>query len=383
VGNKKHMSSVIANQQSAIGNLPDWLNPEPWLNRTFSAADVQHALGAESPDEETLAALLSPAAADFLEPMAARAQALTRRHFGRTVQLYVPLYLSSWCSGGCAYCGFASDRNTDRHALEFAAVEKELAAIKAMGFEEVLLLTGERTPKADLDYLRECVRLAAQKFHNVAIEVFPMGEEEYRSLAEAGCTGVTLYQETYHPETYDRMHRWGPKKDFFQRLDAPSRALAGELRFAGLGALLGLSDPLYDMLALYRHARYLQKTFWQSGLTISFPRIRNEAGGFIPPHPVDEKLLAQIIFAFRICLPDVPLVLSTRESAAFRDGMAGIGVNKMSIASKTTVGGYGDKGSEEGQFDVSDARNLDEFCAMLRSKDLEPVFKNWDGVYRL
>ncbi len=136
------------------------------------------------------------------------------------------------------------------------------------------------------------------------------------------------------------------------------------------------------MLALYRHARHLQKTHWQSGLTISFPRIRNEAGGFIAPHPVDEKLLAQILFAFRICLPDVPLVLSTRESAAFRDGMAGLGCNKMSIASKTTVGGYGDEGSEEGQFDVSDDRGLDEFCAMLRSKKLEPVFKNWDEVYR-
>lgn len=362
--------------------LPDWLNPEPWLKQMFSANDVQLALRAESPDETTLAALLSPAAADFLEPMAARAQALTQRHFGKTVQLYVPLYLSSWCSGGCAYCGFAADRRTERHALDFASVEKELEAIHAMGFEEVLLLTGERSSKADLDYLRECVRRAAEKFHTVAIEVFPMAEEEYRTLAEAGCISVTLYQETYHPETYDRMHRWGPKKDFAQRLDAPSRALAGGLRFAGLGALLGLADPRYDMLALYRHVRHLQKTHWQAGLTVSFPRIRHEEGGFVPPHPVDEKMLAQIIFAFRICLPDVPLVLSTREGAAFRDGMAGLGINKMSIASKTTVGGYGSEGSQEGQFDVSDDRSLDAFCTMLRTKQLEPVFKNWDGVYR-
>jgi 2-iminoacetate synthase len=367
---------------SRIENLPYWLNPEPWLNRTFSAAEVQYALGAEAPDEETLAALLSPAAADFLEPMAAHAQTLTRRHFGRTVQLYVPLYLSSWCSGGCAYCGFASDRQTERHALDFASVEKELDAIKAMGFEEVLLLTGERSAKADFGYLRECVRLAAKKFHTVAIEVFPMSGNEYRQLAETGATSLTLYQETYHPETYDLMHRWGSKKYFSRRLEAPERALAGGLRFAGLGALLGLADPRFDMLALYRHARHLQKTFWQAGLTLSFPRIRNEEGGFIPPHPVDEKLLAQIIFAFRICLPDVPLVLSTRESAAFRDGMAGLGVSKMSIASKTTVGGYGNQGSKEGQFDISDARSLDEFCNMLRSRELEPVFKNWDAAYR-
>lgn len=376
-----------------MNTLPDWLSPEPWLNTgATTAADVERALGAESPDETTLAALLSSAAANFLEPMAARAQVLTRRHFGRTIQLYVPLYLSSYCSGGCAYCGFASDRDTERHRLSAEQVETELDALEKMGFEEILLLTGERTPEADFDYVRDCVERTARRFHSVNIEMFPMSKPEYRDLAAAGCTGVTLYQETYHPETYAEMHRWGPKNDYFQRLEAPSRALAGELRFAGLGVLLGLADPRYDMLALYRHVRHLQKTHWQAGLTVSFPRIRNEAGGFVPPYPVGEKTLAQIIFAFRIVLPDVPLVLSTRESAAFRDGMAGLGVSKMSVASKTTVGGYGGEGSnvsrrsnakaEESQFDVNDSRGVEEFCAMLRTKRLEPVFKNWDAAYR-
>ncbi len=376
------MSSTIINPQPAIGTVPDWLDPTPWLNTNYTAADVRHALGSETPDESTLAALLSPAAEPFLEAMAARAQAITRRHFGRTIQLYIPLYLSSYCSGGCAYCGFAADRRTERHALGFDAVEKELTAIKAMGFEELLLLTGERSSHADLNYLRECVERSARHFHNITIEVFPMAADEYRVLAEAGCTGVTLYQETYDPEIYDEMHRWGPKKNFDARLDAPSRALAGGLRFAGLGALLGLADPRSDMLALYRHARHLQKTHWKSGLSLSFPRIRTEQGGFVPTHPVDEKMLAQIIFAFRICLPDVPLNLSTRENAAFRDGIAGIGINKMSIASKTTVGGYSDGGSDEGQFDISDSRGLKPFCDMLRSKNLEPVYKNWDAAYR-
>ncbi len=363
-------------------HLPTWLDPTPWLNRTFSAEEVQHALGAESPNEEMLAALLSPAAAGFIEPMAARAQALTRCHFGRTIQLYVPLYLSSYCPGGCAYCGFASDRKTERHKLSFEQLKTELAALKKMGLEEILLLTGERTPQADFDYVLKCVELAAKHFHNITIEVFPMSGNEYTRLAEAGCTGVTLYQETYHPKTYKKMHRWGPKSDFFQRLEAPTRALAGGLRFAGLGTLLGLSDPTFDLLALYRHVRHLQKTQWKSGLTVSFPRIQNETGGFKAPHPVSEKQLAQIVFAFRICLPDVPLVLSTRESAAFRDGMAGLGCNKMSVASKTTVGGYGEEGSKEGQFDVNDNRDVETFCAMLRKRDLEPVFKNWDAAYR-
>lgn len=376
------MISPPATRHPSPVTLPDYLNPEPWLNRTVSAADVQRALGAESPDEESFSALLSPAAADFIEPMAARAQALTRRHFGRTIQLYVPLYLSSYCPGGCAYCGFASDRKTERHKLSFDQVESELDALKKMGLEEILLLTGERTPQADYDYVRRCVELAARRFHKVTVEVFPMSTEEYAGLADAGCTGVTLYQETFHPETYAAMHRWGPKSDLLQRVDAPARALAGGLRFAGLGALLGLADPCFDLLALYRHVRYLQKTYWQAGLSVSFPRIRNEAGGFQAPHPVSDRQLAQYIFAFRICLPDVPLVLSTREAPAFRDGTAGIGINKMSVASKTTVGGYGGNGSDEGQFDVSDDRDVEPFCAMLRSRELEPVFKNWDGVYR-
>ncbi len=367
---------------STIASLPDWLDPEPWLNRTFSSADIERALSAESPDEKTLAALLSPAAEEFLEPMAARAQALTRRHFGRTIQLYTPLYLSSYCLGGCAYCGFASDRDTERHKLSFEQVEIELAALKKMGLEEVLLLTGERTPQADFDYVLKCVELAANHFHKVTIEVFPMSEHEYGRLAEAGCTGVTLYQETYHPDVYPEMHRWGPKSDLLDRLAAPGRALAGGLRFAGLGTLLGLSDPLFDLLALYRHVRHLQKTQWQAGLSVSFPRIQNETGGFLAPHPVSEKQLAQIIFAVRICLPDVPLVLSTRESAAFRDGMAGLGINKMSVASKTTVGGYGNDGSDEGQFDVNDRRDVETFCTLLRQKKLDPVFKNWDAAYR-
>jgi 2-iminoacetate synthase len=149
------------------------------------------------------------------------------------------------------------------------------------------------------------------------------------------------------------------------------------------GVLLGVSEPLFDAMALFRHALHLRRGFWQSGITISFPRVCPQAGGFVPPWPVDEAFLAQMIFAFRICLPDVPLVLSTRESPHFRDGMAGLGISKMSVASRTTVGGYGKTAlSQEGQFRVNDDRDVDAFCAAVRAKGLEPVFKNWDAVYR-
>lgn len=365
--------------------LPAWLNPDPWLQvaATASERDVAAAIACDSPDARELAVLLSPAAAPYLEPMAQRAQALTRRHFGNTIALYVPLYLSNFCSGGCVYCGFAADRRIPRRALTSAEIESELAALACMGFEEILLLTGERTPHADLDYVLAAVRRAAACFHQVTIETFPMEVAEYRALAAAGCTGVTIYQETYAPEPYDRLHRWGPKKDFRARLDAPARALQGGMRSVGLGALLGLHDPVLDAVCLFLHARHLLREYWRSGVSISFPRLRPQAGGFTAPCPVDDAWLARLICAFRLCLPDVPLLLSTRESPAFRDGMAGVGISKMSIGSRTTVGGYRDEDDHAvGQFAVSDDRTIDAFCTMLRAKQLEPVFKHWDAAYR-
>ena len=364
--------------------LPSWLDPSPWLDgREATPADVERALGCDAPGPRELAALLSPAAHPFLEVMAQRARALTRRHFGRTISMYAPLYLANFCTNGCAYCGFASDRVQPRRRLEPPEVEEELAMLTEMGFEEVLLLTGERTSHAGFDYLLECVSLAARRFHAVGIEAFPMTTREYALLAEAGCTGVTLYQETYDPGEYDRLHRWGPKKDYMERLDAPARAMEAGIRTVGLGVLLGLSDPAFDAVCLLRHAGHLQRNHWKSGITLSFPRLRPQAGNFAAKFPVDEAWLARLVFAVRIVLPDVPLLLSTRERPEFRDGMAGLGISKMSAGSRTSVGGYG--GAEpatDGQFQVSDKRGVREFCTMLRSRGLEPVFKNWDSVFR-
>ena len=366
-------------------SLPSWLDPTAWLPNTGSTDSraIRSAILSENPGERELALMLSPAAGEFLEPMAQRAQAITRRHFGRTISLYTPLYLSNFCNGGCLYCGIAGDRRAKRAVLNETQLRHEMGAIKAMHLEELVLLTGERMPEADAPYLHDCIAIAAEYIHNINIEVFPMAETEYRSLADAGCTGVTLYQETYDQTVYEKMHRWGDKRDFFSRLDAPDRALRGGMRTVGIGALLGLADPRFDILCVYRHAKYLLKNYWQAGVSISFPRIQPQLGGFSADHPVDEKMLAQFIFALRICLPEIPLVLSTREAPRVRDGMAGLGISKMSVASKTTVGGYSDDSEESTeQFSISDERNIPEFCDMLRSKGLEPVFKNWDATYR-
>ncbi|MFC1498463.1 2-iminoacetate synthase ThiH [Verrucomicrobiota bacterium] len=365
--------------------LPSWLNPESATvdMERITSADVESALCSDQPGIKEFAALLSSSALDYLEVMAQKAQAITRRHFGRTISLYVPLYLANYCSGGCVYCGFASDREQPRRRLEEAEFLIEIDALKEKGFDDILLLTGERSPEADFDYLLNSVSLAAKKFHNVAVESFAMSMEEYRKLSDAGCTGITLYQETYHADLYKELHRWGTKKDYAFRVEAPARALQAGLRMVGLGVLLGLGEPVYDALSLFQHARYLQKKFWRSGVMISFPRICAQQGGFQPEHHVDDSFLARMIFAFRICLPDVPLILSTREREKFRDGMAGVGISRMSVESKTTVGGYFHKiDSSEGQFDVNDKRDVKTFCEMLGEKGLEPVFKNWDSVFQ-
>lgn len=350
--------------------------------RTVTPRDVERAIACESPGPPELAAMLSPAGAPLVEAMAIRALALTRRHFGRTVSLYAPLYLANHCGNGCAYCGFASDRPQRRLRLEPAEAAAEMDAIGATGIDDLLLLTGERDARSDFGYLRECVSLAAERFDHVGIETFPMSTGEYAELADSGCSAVTIYQETYDPARYDDLHRWGPKKDYAGRLDAPSRAMAAGIRTVGLGVLLGLSDPAEDALRLLDHALRLRRDHWRSGITLSFPRIRPEAGGFVPPFPVDEAMLARIVFAFRIVIPDVPLLLSTRERPGFRDGMAGIGITKMSAGSRTTVGGYSDKeAADAGQFRVSDERCVAEVCGMLRSRGLDPVFKHWDRVF--
>ena len=156
--------------------LPDWLTS----NRETAA----------------LAAMLAPDTSNSLEALAAESRAITLRRFGRTMTLYAPLYLSNYCSSGCAYCGFASDRKTPRHRLEPDDIRRELAAMKKLGISDILLLTGERTAAADFDYLRRSVEIAAKEMQRVSVEAFPMSVGEYRELADCGCTGITIYQES-------------------------------------------------------------------------------------------------------------------------------------------------------------------------------------------
>ncbi|NTV14285.1 MAG: 2-iminoacetate synthase ThiH [Desulfobulbaceae bacterium] len=329
-----------------------------------------------------LAVLLSPQAADFLPALAARAAELTQQRFGRTIQIYAPLYLSSYCGNRCQYCGFSAENRIARRVLTLEEAEAEAAILAARGFSHILLVSGEAPARLGVDYLVELAGRLRHRFASLSIEVQPLSEEEYRRLYRAGIVAVAVYQETYDAAVYPQVHLAGPKTDMVNRLAAPARVAAAGMREVGIGALLGLSDWRLEGLALGMHLAWLRRHFWRTGLTVSFPRLRPAAGGFAPLVAVGERELAQLLFALRIFDPDVGLVLSTREEARFRDGMIGLGPTRYSAGSCTAPGGYGDPGGAGEQFEIGDQRSVEEVCQAIRAKGHDPVLKDWDETFQ-
>jgi len=331
--------------------------------------------GAEPSD---LPLLLSPAVDPWLEALARLAERRTAARFGRTVQLYAPVYLSNACLNRCLYCGFSARNDTPRVTLTGEQVERELEAVRGAGFQHVLLVTGEAPDEVGLDYLEAAVRAAKRRFPSVSIEIYPLPEEGYRRLVQAGAEGLVLYQETYDRELYAKVHRGGPKADYEGRLQAPERACRAGMRKVGLGVLLGLGDLEADVVALALHLVRLRKLYWRTFFTLSVPRLRQARGGMRPRVAVTDRQLARLIIAFRLVFDDVGLVVSTREPAALRDHLLPLGVTQMSAGSRTEPGGYSQDGQAECQFAVEDGRSPADVAARLATLGYEPVWKDWD-----
>ncbi len=361
--------------------VPDFTELRELVYRSNST-DVTEVLGRERMTVKDLAVLLSPDAAAFLPALATRAAEITKRRFGRTIQIYAPLYLSSYCGNRCQYCGFSAENTIARRVLTMAEAEAEAAILAARGFSHILLVSGEAPARLGVDYLVELAGRLRHRFASLSIEVQPLSEEDYRRLFQAGIVAVAVYQETYDAQVYPQVHLSGPKTDMLNRLAAPARVAAAGMREVGIGALLGLSDWRLEGLALGLHLAWLRRRFWRTGLTVSFPRLRPAAGGFAPLVEVGERELAQLLFALRIFDPDVGLVLSTREEARFRDGMLGLGPTRYSAGSCTAPGGYGDPGRAGEQFEIGDQRTVDEVCKAIRSGGHDPVLKDWDAAFQ-
>ena len=346
-----------------------------------SPADVERALFSNTPGIEDLISLMSPAADPMLEEIARKAQLITEQRFGRVIGLYAPLYVSNSCTNSCVYCSFNAGNPISRLTLSVEEAQAEGAFLHEQGFRHVLLVSGEDSNTAGLDYLKTIVKGLRPLFDSISVEIYPMDTDDYGELAECGVDGLIIYQETYNPGCYDEVHLAGRKKDYRWRIETPERGGKAGFRRIGIGSLLGLTDWRIEAVYLALHARYLMRRYWRSQITISFPRLRPAVGGYNPPCPVSDRDLVHMMTALRVFLPDAGLLLSTRESQHLRDHMIPLGVTSMSAGSKTGPGGYTQKSATDGQFEISDHRSPQEVAESIREHGYEPVWKDWDSSF--
>lgn len=347
-------------------------------------SDVDRALQREERRPADLCALLSPSAMTRLEGIAREAQRLTRWHFGRTISIYVPLYISNVCGADCTYCGYAvrSGNKEKRRTLTEAEIRHECAALASEGFQSVLLLTGEARRAVPPEMIANAASIAREYFPSVAVEVYSLDQPDYEELVRRGVDGVTVYMETYDRETYSRVHLIGEKMDYEYRLGASERAGHAGIRRLSVGALLGLYDWRVDGFWAALHARHLQRVCWQSSVSVSFPRLQHVPERFEIPALVTDKELVQLMLALRLFLPEAGFNLSTRERPAFRDKLIPLGVTTMSAGSSTRPGGYATYGEETlEQFEIEDTRTPKEVAGAIRRAGYEPVWKDYDHAF--
>ena len=367
-----------------------------WQSVIYNATeqDVQETIDRSSSHSFNLslrdfATLLSPSALPFLETLCLKSRELTQKRFGKTISLYAPLYLSNECQNICTYCGFSYDNRIKRKTLTDEEIIEEAKAVRALGFEHVLLVSGEASRTVGIEYFQNALKLIKPYFSQVSLEVQPLSQTEYETLIAEGLHTVLVYQETYNKENYRNYHPKGKKSNFDFRLDTPDRLGRAGIHKIGLGALLGLEDWRVDSLFTAIHLLYLRKKYWRTKFSLSFPRLRPAEGTeerYKESH-MSERELVQLIAAYRLFDENLELSLSTRESEQFRNHAVHLGVTSMSAESKTDPGGYSvnkknaNKKDTEGvlkQFSTSDERTAKEVMQMISQAGYEPVWKDWD-----
>ena len=351
---------------------------------SFTKEDVKNALSKNILDFKDYAALLSPPAAEFLEKMARRAKAETTRQFGNTVSLFTPIYIANYCENECVYCGFNRKNKIHRAKLTLAEIEKEYQAISSTGLKEILILTGESRSMSGIEYIGDAVELAKEYFSLIGLEIYPVETDEYRYLHNKGADFVTVFQETYNPETYKKVHLAGQKSIFSYRINAQERAILGGMRGVGFGALLGLDDWRHDAFSVGVHATLLQRKYPHTEIAVSVPRLRPYINNTENnSKDVHEKELLQIMLAQRIFMPFAGMTISTRERAGFRDSTVGLCATKISAGVSVGIGGHSEEEKGDEQFEISDPRSVEEITYSLRSRGLQPSFNDYIRVMDL
>lgn len=348
----------------------------------MTAADVERALTREHLDDRDFMALISPAAAPYLEQMAQKSKRLTEQRFGKTISMFIPMYITNACTNSCVYCGFNRHNKFNRVVLTPEQIENECRAIKELGpFENLLIVTGEHPTLAGTDYIEKALKVCRPYFSNLTIEVMPLSAEEYERLTHAGLNGVICFQETYNRQRYKVYHPAGQKSNFEWRVNGFDRMGMAGVHKIGMGVLIGLEDWRTDVTMMARHLMYLRKRYWKTRYSVNFPRMRPSESGFQPNVVMTDRELAQLTFAFRLFDPDVDISYSTRENHEFRNNMATLGVTTMSAGSKVDPGGYATYTDSLEQFSISDPTSPAAVAADLRALGREPVWKDWDRVF--
>lgn len=367
-------------------DIKETLNQYDWKEiqkavENCKTSDVEASLNRPKRSVMDFLNLISPAAEPFLEQMAQLSNQLTQQRFGKTIQLYAPLYLSNECQNICTYCGFSMDNKIKRRTLSNSEIILEAMALKDMGINHVLLVSGEANKTVEIKYFLNAISLLKPFFSNISIEVQPLSEEEYLMLHQAGVHSVLVYQETYHEEVYKVYHPKGKKSNFNFRLETPDRIGSAGIHKIGLGVLLGLEDWRIDSFFNAIHLEYLQQRYWKTKYSVSFPRFRPAEGIIEPNFVMEDRHLLQLICAYRIWNPDLEISISTRESENFRDHVIALGATTMSAASKTNPGGYAVDPQSLEQFEISDERSMEEIKNRIKAKGYDPVMKDWDSCF--
>lgn len=331
---------------------------------------------------EEFGILISPAADAHLEEMAQLSRHFTLERFGKTISMYIPMYVSNACTNKCVYCGFNHDNPLTRTTLTFTQIKDECEAIKRLSpFENLLIVSGEYPSICGIDYLEKTLEVCRPYFHNLTLEVQPLKAHDYARLAKSGLNGVVCFQETYHRDAYKKYHPQGMKSHYAWRLNGYDRMGEAGMHKIGLGVLLGLEDWRADTVMMARHIRYLQKRYWRSRFSVNFPRMRPSESGYQPKVVISDRELAKLTFAFRIFDHDIDISYSTREAPAYRDNILKAGVTSMSAGSQTEPGGYCTSPDALEQFEVSDSRSPKEVAEAIRAQGYEPVWKDWDAIF--
>lgn len=345
---------------------------------TYTAADVMRAIQSDNRTLDDFGALLSPAALPFLEEIAQMAQKETRKHFGNSIMMFTPLYISNYCSNYCIYCGFNCHNKIRRAKLNAEEIEREMVTIAESGLQEILILTGESPAMSDVAYIGEAIKIARKYFKVIGLEVYPTNSDNYQYWHACGADYVTVFQETYNPDKYETLHLAGNKRIFPYRINSQERALKGGMRGVGFAALLGLDDFRKDAYATGTHAFLLQRKYPHAEIAFSCPRLRPIINNDrINPMDVHEAQLLQVVCAYRLLLPFASITISTRECKRVRDNLIKICATKISAGVDVGIGGRSGEEKGDEQFEISDTRNVQEVFEDIMENGLQPVMSDY------